>query len=536
MKQVSAGMASVLSMSEVLFATLLGILIYQENLAPIGWVGGVLVVLGVIYPFLPEGDASEKKESTLPEKWHQTRQYRTFFWLFSVNTAAFLFAYEGSSIILVLCFIQLIQIGSPALERLLDYRFPRYQKMVSGFLSLAILYILINNHFSIPSLSPFFVADICILIILDHMFQQKESTILKEQGIEKPIEGDIRIILAALLLAACCSAIEHQAQYILIWSTFILGGAIALGKAMLSFRNDEQSRLLSFIRFPKLQWSIVGIVALFMMGGIYQVPTGHRALVERFGHFVFIQDAGLLMRLPPPIEHVDIFDSEKIFSHDIWKTEQNLLCGDQSMLSVQASLHFTIQDPKKYRYQAFVPEDLLVQRARALIINNIRQLSHEDLLHNRGDFALSWKEQLQALSDQNQLGFKILSLDFTYISVPPAVRDSFLDVLSAIEDQNTEINRAKAYASSALPQSLGEAIVMHEKSLADAASIEAESMIWIQKAQALHDGGSTQPYLLLDWVKQEQYSLYPLNNPIVRDAQYNVFIGTPTIPILETTK
>jgi len=46
---VDAGMASVLSLAEVLFASAVGMIIYGEHLAPIGWVGGLLAGLGVLY-------------------------------------------------------------------------------------------------------------------------------------------------------------------------------------------------------------------------------------------------------------------------------------------------------------------------------------------------------------------------------------------------------------------------------------------------------------------------------------------------------
>ena len=538
MKHVSAGMASLLSMSEVLFATLLGVLIYQESLAPIGWVGGVLVILGVMYPFFPESEkTSTTEEKQRPERWYRTRQNRTLFWLFSLNIAAFLGEYEGNYLLLLLCFLQLIQIGTPTLQRILDYRYQRTQNIVSGALALAMLYMLIYHNFQVPSVSLFFVFDLVFLYCIDQYFQQQEKQILLDNNQQLiPSEGDIRVVLIVLFLSMLYGFIDHQAQHILLWSTLFFGAMIALGKALSSFRNTEQSRILSAIRFPKTQWNVIILLTLFSAGGIYHIPTGHSALVERVGQFVAVKDSGLLLRLPPPIEQVDIFDSEQIFQLDVWEREQNILCGDQSMLSVKASLQFTVQNPKAYRYQSFLPEELLIEQARSLIVNQTRQLSHEELLHNRGSLSQSWKQELQTQSNLHNLGFQIISLDFTYISVPPAVRDSFLDVLSAIEDQNTEINRAKAYASSSLPKALGEAVVVHEQALSAAASIQAQAEMWTQRSQALHEGGHTQQSLLLDWVTQEIYSTYPPQNPIVRSAKSDIFVGSPTIPLLENTK
>ena len=206
------------------------------------------------------------------------------------------------------------------------------------------------------------------------------------------------------------------------------------------------------------------------------------------------------------------------------------------MITVQASLLYTIQDPKAYRYQAFAPQDLLTQQARALLVNEVRQIPHEDLLHNRGALSQAWTEALQQRSDQRALGLRIESLHFTYISVPPAVRDSFLDVLSAIEDQSTEINRAKAYASSALPKALGEAVVVHEQALSETLALQAQTDSWTKRAAALHKGSTGQQSLLLDWVTQDVYTQSPPEKPIIRGSECEIFLGSPTVPLLETAQ
>ncbi|MEC7986113.1 MAG: EamA family transporter [Myxococcota bacterium] len=533
MKHVSAGMASLLSMSEILFATLLGVLIYSETLAPIGWVGGILVVAGVLYPFLPEAEKREEEYEQRPESWYKQRQNRTLFWLLSLNTAVFLGEYEGNYILAMLCFLQLIQIGAPTLQRLLDYRYQNAQRFGTGLLALGLLYVLINTSFSLPS--PIILLEIAFLYLGDTYFRQQEEALNAQENALRLPEGDIRFILAILAFAVVFGLFDHQAQHILFKASLFLGGAIGLGTAISVFRNDEQSRLLSSIRFPRPKALVVLLSFIFVTGGIYVVPVGHSALVERFGHFVVAKESGLLIRLPPPIERIDIFDAQQIVQLDIWEKEQNLLCGDQSMLSVKASLHVKIQNPQTYRYSASQPAEILMHQTRSLLVDQIRQIPHEELLHNRGVLSESWKADLQKRSDQQQLGLQIISLHFTYLSVPPAVRDSFLDVLSAIEDQNTEINRAKAYASSSLPKALGEAMVTHESALSDVLRIQAQTETWTQHASALHEGGRDQSSLLLDWVKQEIYSQKPLQNPIIRGSQCDIFVGSPTVPILEAT-
>ena len=66
MKAVPAGMAAVLSLSEVLFATAIGILVYGERLAPIGWIGAALAGLGVLYAITQDSEEEVEQDLSLP--------------------------------------------------------------------------------------------------------------------------------------------------------------------------------------------------------------------------------------------------------------------------------------------------------------------------------------------------------------------------------------------------------------------------------------------------------------------------------------
>ena len=60
----------------------------------------------------------------------------------------------------------------------------------------------------------------------------------------------------------------------------------------------------------------------FGLGGIYVVPTGHQGLIERFGVQQDIEDAGLVLRLPPPLETIHIVDIKKSVSVNIFSTPE----------------------------------------------------------------------------------------------------------------------------------------------------------------------------------------------------------------------
>ena len=175
MKQVSAGLASLLSMTEVLFATLLGAFWYGESLAPAGWLGGALVALGVLYPFFAT-DAVEEETSELTDHMRLVRNQRALFWLVMLNAGAVLLVMGFGSLLAWLAFIALLNLGAGPLNQLLDGRFKRPQKvMLSGLSAVGLigLFIVGTQSESIGS-GPLAIA-IVLAVWVDHWLSNRED-------------------------------------------------------------------------------------------------------------------------------------------------------------------------------------------------------------------------------------------------------------------------------------------------------------------------------------------------------------------------
>ncbi|MDP6935713.1 MAG: EamA family transporter, partial [Myxococcota bacterium] len=101
MKEIPAGLASLLSLSEVLFATLIGLLIYSEHLAPVAWFGGGLLALGVLYPFLQTTSETEPgvapQDAELDSGTFTARCGRLGLALVLLNTGALLTVLQGQA-------------------------------------------------------------------------------------------------------------------------------------------------------------------------------------------------------------------------------------------------------------------------------------------------------------------------------------------------------------------------------------------------------------------------------------------------------
>ena len=133
------------------------------------------------------------------------------------------------------------------------------------------------------------------------------------------------------------------------------------------------------------------------IGGVYIVPAGHQALIERFGVQQGIQESGLLLRIPPPIEEVHIIDVQKVSSVDIFPVSETILCADQSMISLEAVVEYTIVELSNYEYQSMLPVDVVRKTARKTIVDQARKTSYEQIFQTRGELAQEWKVRIQEL-------------------------------------------------------------------------------------------------------------------------------------------
>ena len=530
MKKISAGLTSLLSMTEVLFATLLGILIYHETLAPIGWFGGLLVTIGILYPlYFSEQNITKNIEgSNYPSSktWLKLRNLRIVFWIVALNLSVYFGIMEGELFLSVAILLVLFHLSQPSIATLLDYQYPKSQQIIATIFGLVVLLLLwmvldifeIQHHVcSIPIWNLLLIS-----LVIDRYLQQKEQQSTEEQ-VQTYLqrEGDIRPYLYILLLSGIAGMYNHSFSYLgqIIFS--LIASYVVIEHVGLLW-NQGFGQKKSRITIPKSPsfYVVFGILA-FGMGGMYVVPTGHQALVERLGVQQDIVNAGFVLRIPPPFETLHIVDVKKTVSVDIFSAPEQILCADQSMISINGVIEYTIQDLKSFEYKSIVPRDLLLKFARNTIVEESRRISYEEIFRNRGIFEESWKTQIQQKLRELNVGIQIESLYFTHITVPIPVKDSYLDVVSAKEDQSTFINHAHAQAASSLPLALGEAVVINEKAQAQSVLIIQDANNWSVIQQAKMRTSETQSKLYLDWQGQTLYTSKLIKNPIIKEQQSN---------------
>ena len=493
MKSVSAGMAAVLSLSEVLFATMLGIIVYGEHLAPIGWIGGALAGLGVLYAVTQRGDneAADAPALTLPEAIRTPRLLRTGLGLLVLNLGAFasLSTDEAVAPMITLVGLALVaRFGPGAASVLLDGRFSGALRWLGALLGLLVLGSSYRAAGTLAETSGLGLAIVLLgVVLLDRQLGSKEPQELRD---EHPV---FQVAIGAFAVALILGGLGHGLSGLLLEFANGLLGLCGLTAALAGFggsgagASPGMDNLESYASpWVSARRAALAVGAVWLAGAVHAVPTGHVGIIERFGSPVGQTDgAGLVLRLPPPLEtltevHVSAERLLDVGTH-------TLLTGDPSMISLEGVVHYTVSDAKAFAYGVQEPELALLTLSRAALVEVVARSEQDALLTvGRAAVEAAVLGAIQSSVDAAGLGVVVSAVNLTDVTVPAPVLASFLDVISADEERQTRINLAEAYAADLIPKTRGEAVARIVGAQGDAVQVQAEAEaydVWFRSIQ-----------------------------------------------------
>ncbi len=568
MRALPAGLTSVLSMSEVVFTTLLGVAVYDERLAPIGWLGAGLVAVGLVYPLVTRSDAdvtpheepdesdamatpadstdtpraddeatdaqaaatstdtdavASASDSAPPPPPAPPRSGPTppppmdpgsspwrglrlglFLLVFNAGAAGSLLSGQAAATLVAwIGLLGLLRLGLRPAGVMLEGRLSRTLRAGAGLAALACVVGALQAVGAAGPGSPALAALLAAVALLDRKLAAREAEADRDRA--SLVSGALLILALAWLPAAAA----HPADR---WLTALaaLGAALAGATVLLAALGgdptharmsgapgvDTLDALGPRLAAPRV--SMTALTLAFFAGGLHVVPTGHQVVVERLGYpLPDPADAGLHLRLPPPLERVVLVDVDRVRSESIVDQGATLLCGDQSMLSAEGSLQWRVADARAFAYAVTDPSALLSDLGHAALVEAVAHLGVDEVL-TTGRAALEQQvaAQAQEAADAAGLGVRIEGVHIATAAVPPPVTDAFLDVISAEEEKRTAINEAEAYAADVLPRTRGEALGRIEQSQGEAARIEARADADFAEFAALVEGGARAPALI----------------------------------------
>ena len=494
MKHVPAGTAAVLSLSEVLFTTLIGIVVYREHLAPIGWVGAVLAGLGVMYAITQRSEdtaPAAPRDTGLPSTLVRPRTIRAILGLLILNAGAVSMATGGPGVSTIATLIGLAIVArhGPAVGlSLLDGRFAGLVRWVGAFLGLGVAWTAYQWAGTLEAHPSVYGALICTaLIAIDRRTAFTEST---EQRDWQPL---VSIALGLFGASMILATVHHRmANFAIEAANLSLGlhGLSMLVSAVAGRIFDAQPGVLALEdraeRWVHGRRAAGALMALWAAGAIHTIPTGHVGIVERFGAPITEPaPAGIAVRFPAPIETVTTVNVGAVQHIEIGN--HTLMTGDQSLITIGSVARFSVSDPLAYAYGVSNPNVAIMGLTRAALVDVVRGEAQDALLTTgRALVESKVTNRLQATVDEAGLGVELSGVHLTEVAVPAPVVAAFLDVITADEDRLERINSAEAYEADLIPRTRGEALARISNAQGDAVRIEAAASgfdVWFRSIE-----------------------------------------------------
>jgi membrane protease subunit HflK len=231
--------------------------------------------------------------------------------------------------------------------------------------------------------------------------------------------------------------------------------------------------------------------------GSFILGPGEVAVVERLGApQATLARPGLLVHAPPPIDRLRRLQVGAARRAPLLSGGALLLCGDQSLLALEASLHYEIEDPHAFLYGAVDAEAALVELGRAALVDTIARCSHEEVLTTgRAEIEAAVLADTDRAVRQVGLGLRVRGVQLGTTRIPAPALGAFLEVISAAEARLTEINEAQAFAARVLPAAGGEAVTRIAAAHGRAAEQVARARAQDALLRALSTGGAAAPAL-----------------------------------------
>lgn len=199
---------------------------------------------------------------------------------------------------------------------------------------------------------------------------------------------------------------------------------------------------------------VIGLVAAWLLSGIYIVGPAEQAVVLRFGKYVETVDPGPHWILPvvQSKRKVNVRQVEK-FSYS-----SHMLTGDENIVDVSVNIQYRVSDPQAYLFNVIDPRASILQATASALRQVIGHSTLDDTLTTgRAVVRQQVTTQLNQILDLYQTGLYVVDVNLQSATAPDAVKEAFDDAIRAQEDEQRFINQAQEYARKVEPIAKGRA-------------------------------------------------------------------------------
>lgn len=211
------------------------------------------------------------------------------------------------------------------------------------------------------------------------------------------------------------------------------------------------------------------IVVLLLIAGynsVYILNERQNGVVLRFGEYVTTIQPGFNIRLPYPIEKVDIIDVQAIQAFNVGQgtSEALMLTKDKNIVDIEYVVQFQVGDAKKYALNTRSPLISLEHASHTAVREMVGQNDMEYVQTlGRTVFSVKAKERIQKILDRYETGLIITSFEMQKAQAPRQVIPAYEEVNAAQQEKEAEINKAAAFANTIIPKAEGNANRIREQ-------------------------------------------------------------------------
>ncbi len=208
------------------------------------------------------------------------------------------------------------------------------------------------------------------------------------------------------------------------------------------------------------------VVLIWLLSGIYIIDPAERGVEMRFGKYMVTTLPGPHWNWPYPIGAVEVVDVDQIRRAEIGvRTGEEgdspgslILTQDENIVDLKLTVQYKIKDVTAYLFNVRDP-DATLSRVTESAVREIVGKNKMDLIITEGrkEIEPQLEKLIQDILDRYGTGLQMTSVNMQQATAPAEVRDAFLDVVRAREDEQRLINEAQTYANGIVPVARGAA-------------------------------------------------------------------------------
>jgi membrane protease subunit HflK len=221
---------------------------------------------------------------------------------------------------------------------------------------------------------------------------------------------------------------------------------------------------------------LAGLLAVFVLfNSYYTVEPEETAVVQRFGRFVRVADAGLHFKIPFGVETVSKVRTGRVLQKEFgyrttvagvrsrfvekgFEEEARMLSGDLNVVDLQWTVQYKIEDPIAFLFQLEDVEATIDDISESVVRRIVgNRYSDEVLTVGRASIADMARSEMQGILDLYRTGVRIVTVQLQNANPPDPVKAAFNEVNEARQEKERMINEAQRVYNQQIPKASGEA-------------------------------------------------------------------------------